>query len=293
MRAVIERFQILERIGSGGEGEAWLALDRSTLKTVVCKKRRTPDLSASLTGNQSAVSSTSVLSLLEGTRRVLPVAEIQLFSSADAVWSVCPYVDGIALETLVANNPDACGGLGIAMEILYQLSLRIVSLHQQRVMHGDVSPANVLIGVKGKVSLIDFGQSAQFGEQASAWGARGFIAPEKLNQGVACAESDAFSFGCLIYWLLTGRLPEMLINGRVAVDLIAPRMPGPLCSVKEDLLALAAGLTGLGPNDRVSMQNASRTVKTLQQEIPSGGIEGLAALVTRHVRLSSTANDCP
>ena len=293
MRAVIERFQLLERIGSGGEGEAWLALDRSTLKTVVCKKRRIPDLSESITGSQSAVSSTSVLSLLEATRRVLPVTEIQQFTSADAVWSVRPYVDGIALETLVANNPDAFGGLGIAIEILYQLSLEIVSLHQQRVMHGDVSPANVLIGIKGEVTLIDFGQSAQFGDQASAWGARGFIAPERLNRGVACAESDAFSFGCLIYWLLTGRPPEMLINGRVAVDLIAPRMPGPLCSVKEDLLALAAGLTGLGPNVRVSMQNASRTVKTLKQEIPSEGTEGLAALVTRHARLSSAANDCP
>lgn len=280
MLAVTERFKFLDKIGSGGEGESWLALDKNTHKTVVCKKMRQPELSDAPSGRDPIVRVTSVESLLSAARRGHPAAKVQLFTSAQGSWSVCSYIEGVSLEALTSHESGSVLGLGIVLEILYQLLVEIDALHRQNVMHGDITPANVVIGFDGDVALIDFGQSARFGTRSSAWGAPGFIAPERLREGVAAsADSDAFSVGCLLYWLVTGSVPEVLSNERVAVDLIAPQAIESLCPVKQSLLDLAARLTCLDPHDRMPVGGAMRAVRTMQQEVPLGDRESLAALV--------------
>jgi serine/threonine protein kinase len=280
MLAVTERFQFLEKIGSGGEGESWLALDKNTHKTVVCKKMRQPELSDASGGSDPAGRVTLVESLLSDARRGHPAAKVQLFASAQGSWSVCSYIEGISLETLSSHESGFVLGLGMVLEILYQLLVEIDALHRHSVMHGDITPANVVIGFDGDVTLIDFGQSARFGTRSSAWGAPGFIAPERLREGVAAsADSDVFSVGCLLYWLVTGSVPDVLSNERVAVDLIVPQTTEPLCPVKQSLLDLAARLTCLDPHDRMSVGAAIRAVRMMQQDVPLGDRESLAALV--------------
>jgi serine/threonine protein kinase len=280
MLAVNKRFQFLEKIGSGGEGESWLALDKNTHKTVVCKKLRRPELSDASGGRDPADRKLLVESLLSDARRGHPAAKVQLFTSAQGSWSVCSYIEGISLETLSSHESGSALGLGMVLEILCQLLVEIDALHRQSVMHGDITPANVVIGFDGDVTLIDFGQSARFGTRSSTCGAPGFIAPERLCEGVAAgAESDAFSVGCLLYWLVTGSVPEVLSNERVAVDLIAPQATEFLCLIKESLLDLAARLTCLDLHDRMPVGEAIRTVRAMQQEVPLGDRESLAELV--------------
>ena len=289
MLAVTKRFQFLEKIGSGGEGESWLALDKNTHKTVVCKKIRQPELSDASVGRDHADPENLVESLLSDARRGHPAAKVQLFTSAQGSWSVCPYIEGISLEALSSCESGSVLGLGIVLEILYQLLVEIDKLHKQSVMHGDITPANVVIGFDGDLTLIDFGQSARFGTRSSAWGAPGFIAPERLCEGVAAgAKSDAFSAGCLLYWLVTGSVPEVLSNQRVAVDLIAPQATESLCPVEQSLLDLAARLTCLDPHDRMPVGEAIRAVRAIKQEVPLGDRESLTALVA-----SKMLNDRP
>ena len=289
MLAVIERFQFLEKIGSGGEGESWLALDKNTHKTVVCKKMRQPELSDAWGERDPADRENVVESLLSDARRGHPAAKIQLFSSAQESWSVCSYIEGVSLEALSSCESGSVLGLGMVLEILYQLLVEIDGLHKQNVMHGDITPANIVIGLDGDVTLIDFGQSARFGTRFSAWGAPGFIAPERLCEGiVAGAESDAYSVGCLLYCLVTGSVPEVLRNEGVAVDLIVPQATDSWCPVKESLLDLAARLTCLDPHDRMPVGEAIRAVRTMQQEVPLGDRGSLAALVA-----SKMLNDRP
>jgi len=279
MLAVTQRFQFLEKIGSGGEGECWLAFDKSTHKTVVCKKRRQPEPSDDSGAEEPSVRVNVVDSLIGDARRGHPAAKVQLFTSAQGSWSVCSYIEGISLEALSSHESGSVLGLGMVLEIIYQLLLETDALHKQNVMHGDITPANLVIGFDGTVTLIDFGQSARFGSRSSAWGAQGFTPPERQCEGVACAESDAFSVGCLLYWLVTGSVPEILRNTRVVVDLIAPQATGPLCPVKESLLDLAARLTCLEAHVRIPLAEAIRAVTAIKQEVPLGDRESLAVLV--------------
>lgn len=284
MRAVFERFQLLEQLGSGGEGDAWLALDRSTGKTVVCKKLARSDVPDGVDRSECSDSPDPMRSLLRVLSSGYPAPPIQRFASGAESWSVCPYIEGISLYKLSANKSAPFWGLGVVLEILWQLSTEIAALHQHQTMHGDIAPSNVVVNPGGGLALIDFGQSARFGDLASSCGVPGFIAPERLNSGVACAESDAFSLGCLIYWLLTGSLPEILINNRVAVGVVPPRVLSVNCLIEERLAALAAELTTLDPHARASLGEARRALSNLQQEIPLVTKESLAALVSRHLR---------
>lgn len=284
MRAVFERFQLLEQLGSGGEGDAWLALDRSTGKTVVCKKQEFSDVPDGVDRGECSASPDPIRSLLRVVSRGYPAPPIQRFSSGTESWLVCSYTEGVSLDKLSASKSAPFSGLGVVLEILRQLSTEIAALHQHQTMHGDIAPCNVVVKPGGDLALIDFGQSARFGDLASSCGVPGFIAPERLNSGVACAESDAYSLGCLIYWLLTGSLPEILINNRMAVGVVPPRVLSVNYLIEERLAALAAALITLDPHARASLGEARRALNNLQQEIPLVTKESLAALVSRHLR---------
>lgn len=90
-------------------------------------------------------------------------------------------------------------------------------VHSYGVVHGDVSPANVLVNESGDATLVDFGSATRAFESAAAreighasdprYGTAGYIAPERLSLGIFDVRSDLYSLGCILGELATGKRP--------------------------------------------------------------------------------------
>ncbi|MDZ4835393.1 MAG: serine/threonine-protein kinase [Candidatus Melainabacteria bacterium] len=118
-------------------------------------------------------------------------------------------------------------------------------LHSQEppIIHRDLTPDNLVLRNDGAVTLIDFGAANEFIGQATGTlvGKQAYMAPEQLR-GKATTQSDLYSFGCTIFYLLIGRDPTPL----------SPSKPkSALPAVSDELDAIVLNLTEFEPEDRI------------------------------------------
>jgi hypothetical protein len=123
------------------------------------------------------------------------------------------FVAGKSLATLLQELP-AGGTLPLreAVQIVRKLAEALAYAHRQGVVHRDVKPGNVMLRDDGEPLLMDFGLAARSDETEKLsvagqfMGTPEFTAPEQWR-GEASAASDQYSLGCLLFELLTGRVP--------------------------------------------------------------------------------------
>lgn len=124
---------------------------------------------------------------------------------------VMEFVDGEDIQTLLENGDlKAENVLIIARQICQALAYS----HQMGMVHRDIKPGNILIDRTGKAKVTDFGLvkvmgSNRFNTQVG-FGTPGYYAPEIENNGQSDERSDIYSFGVLLYQMLTGELPAGL-----------------------------------------------------------------------------------
>jgi len=165
----------------------------------------------------------------EGVPRTLGVIEGEGGSAL-----VLERVPGISLDTW---RTSAAPSIELGAKLALQLARILERIHGLHVVHGDLAPGNVSIDAAGeRCWLLDFGaarplgSSAQHLERHSAFASRAidlhFIAPEqggRMGRGID-TRSDLYSFGALLYFMLTGRPP---FAGRDAMALIHAHMAVP------------------------------------------------------------------
>lgn len=99
---------------------------------------------------------------------------------------------------------------GEAITVLVPIAAALGALHAHGVVHGDVSPDNVLLDLRGRPALADLGASHALGQvDGDVWGSDGFVAPEVLLGSVPRAASDVYAVACLGLYLVTGTVPEV------------------------------------------------------------------------------------
>lgn len=112
-----------------------------------------------------------------------------------------------------AINDIGSLNVDVARFISSQLLMGICSCHQNSIIHRDIKPENILLDSRNHVKLSDFGTALINKNGTSALvrssivGTPAFVAPELLNDGQICYSSDIWSFGCVIFNMLTGVAP--------------------------------------------------------------------------------------
>jgi tetratricopeptide (TPR) repeat protein len=111
------------------------------------------------------------------------------------------------MELLTGKDLAAAAPLPLteAARVLRDVASALALLHARRVVHRDVTPANVLLTPDGRAKLLDFGALTEFGVAKEVVGTPSFIAPECMAGGALDARTDLFALGGLIYWALTRR----------------------------------------------------------------------------------------
>jgi tRNA A-37 threonylcarbamoyl transferase component Bud32 len=217
------RFRVIQRIGSGGQGTAYLAEARNddafeeTLDQVVLKEYVLPDLEKMHDRHRALKKLEKEVSLLSRLTHPGIASFIDVFVEDHRAYLVSEFVDGpslrkkVELEGTLSELQVITLALQMCDVLTYLHSLEPVVVHQ------DFTPENLILCNSGAVKLIDFNvaREAITIKTALVVGKQSYMPPEQFK-GKATAQSDVFALGCTLYFLLTGADAEPLTVARPA-----------------------------------------------------------------------------
>jgi WD40 repeat protein/tRNA A-37 threonylcarbamoyl transferase component Bud32 len=199
-----ERYEPLDVIGRGGEGEVIRALDHLHGRQVALKVRPVGD-----EASRAALLSEARVLLSLAPHPGLPLVREDFFAD-DRYVIAMDWIEGTDLEALLLR--DGTPGLEPALAIGYleQAAEALEHLHAQDppVVHGDVKPANLILTSTGRVVLVDFGLSSTPTAEQRRAGTAGFVAPEVGAGARPTAAADVYSLAATALALLTGERPS-------------------------------------------------------------------------------------
>lgn len=254
-------FRLLERLGEGGMGEVYRAVNVHDGRIAALKLVHR-DLSAAPEARRRLAREGELVSQLRHPRivRLLERGEHdgRLYLAMD-------YLPGQTLAQRLETGPPLPPAA--ALTVLGELAEALTALHQQGVIHRDLHPGNVMLGPDGHVMLLDFGLAR--GPEVSAVtrtqglvGSLPYLAPELLAGEVACPGADLFALGCIAVELTTG---TRLWRGQHTVALIAEiasyHTPPSLDALPDGLTALIRQLLARDPEQRGKAASAWRTLQ--------------------------------
>ena len=241
--AIAGRYQLQEKLGQGGMGSAYRALDRATGRVLALKRLddNSPRHCALFEREYHTLASLKHPCVIEVydfgiteqglryyTMEFLPGADISQL--APLPWrAVCQHMRDIATS--------------------------LALLHARKLVHRDISPRNVRIGADGRAKLLDFGTVTPFGRAFDVAGTPACIAPEVLRGLPLDGRADLFSLGVVGYWALTGRRP-FLVQRLNEAESAWRSKPRPLAELLPDaelprgLEPLLASLLSIDPQGR-------------------------------------------
>jgi hypothetical protein len=212
------RYEILEVIGSGGEGQVLRALDHLHSRQVAIKVRRIDP--HDVAGRRDVLNEASVLLRMTPDPHASVVRED--FIVGDRYYLVMDWIDGTPLDRLLAEQGNPGLPLEAVIEWMGQVAEVLDHLHGQTpvTVHGDIKPGNVILtaGPEGRAILVDFGISQRHERPpgaADAAGTRqvvgspGFMAPEMLAGAPPSPASDVFGLAATTLALLSGHPPRL------------------------------------------------------------------------------------
>ncbi|WP_405587576.1 protein kinase domain-containing protein [Streptomyces sp. NBC_01092] len=231
------RYRLAERIGSGGMGTVWRALDELVDREVAVKQPRLPG------DPEDAAHQRAAGRLYREARAAARVDHPAAVSIHDVVvdedglpWIVMELIRGESLHEVLKRGPvEAPEAARIGIAVLGALR----AAHAVGIVHRDVKPANVLLGAHRRVVLTDFGIAHIQGEESLTVsgefvGSLEFIAPERMSGRGAGPASDLWSLGVLLYAAVEGWSPfrrttlESTLAAILAADPPEPKQAGPL-----------------------------------------------------------------
>ena len=201
------RYRLEAFIGRGGMGEVWRAFDTVLKRLVALKSARTGD-------GRSAAQLRNLLREAQNAAqpRHPNVVEVHDFVVEDATcWIVMEFVAGPSLAQVIADRPlepEEAAAIG------RQMAAALAVLHQGGVVHGDLTPENVLISDGSVAKLTDFGVSRAVWSETTVTSLSGgvlgkpkYLPPEQVDGSPGTARSDIFSLGATLYAAVEGHSP--------------------------------------------------------------------------------------
>lgn len=250
----ISHYKILEKLGEGGMGVLYRAVDTRLDRTVAIKVLR-PEVVSSPERKQRFIREAKAASALNHPH-IITLYEIDRDSSegVERDFIVMEYVDGASLDELLRGEPLATEE---ALHYATQTAEALAAAHEAGIVHRDVKPANIMVSKKvasrmPDVKLVDFGlaklaepasvddsaptRSAELRtEEGTILGTAAYMSPEQAEGKAVDARSDVFSFGSVLYEMLTASRPfqgDSQISMRMA---ILGQTPRPVKSIRPDV----------------------------------------------------------
>jgi nitrous oxidase accessory protein NosD len=204
------RYQLLQKLGQGGMGTVYLALDtrldrRVAVKVLPTDSVHDPDAVARFQREAKALAKLSH----PGIVQAYDAEEHQ-----GQHFLVMEYVEGTSLERLLVDKGHLTPG--VAADFVHQAALALQHAHDRGLVHRDLKPSNLLLTGEKRIKILDLGLARFLQDQVdpgrtregTGMGTPDYAAPEQFRDAhQADTRADIYSLGCTLYHLLAGRVP--------------------------------------------------------------------------------------
>jgi tetratricopeptide (TPR) repeat protein/TolB-like protein len=229
---VVSHYLIEEVIGSGGMGLVYKARDLRLGRRVALKFLR-PELCSDERARRRLESEARAASALDhpniGVVYEIGAADAQLFIAM-------AYYAGATLRQLIRNGPLS---IDEVLHYATQIADAIARAHESDIVHRDIKPANIIVTDRRLAKILDFGLAGSGDVDLSGrgriFGTIAYMSPEQTLGHGADHRSDQWSFGAMLYEMLTGRRPFGGETDAELIHAIRHEPPAPLAGLRADI----------------------------------------------------------
>ncbi|CAM3754811.1 Stk1 family PASTA domain-containing Ser/Thr kinase [Alkalicoccus chagannorensis] len=256
-RRINERYELIRPLGGGGMADVYLAqdliLDRYTALKML-KEQFAEDDEFIRRFHREAESSASL-----SHEHIVPIYDVG--EDGSTYYMVMEYVEGQTLKEYIRSagplTPEE------TVRILSQMTAALDHAHRHRIIHRDVKPQNILIGLDGTAKVADFGIARAISEATithtnSILGSVHYLSPEQARGGRITYRSDLYSLGVIAFEMLQGEVP---FQGDTAVSVALKHLQETLpplerSDIPQPLNNVITKLTAKNPDDRYASASA-------------------------------------
>ena len=231
----ILHYKILKKLGEGGMGVVYLAEDQKLERKVAIKflpknisedseERKRFKIEAKAAAKLNHPSIATIYSIEE---------------TADELFIVMEYIDGRELKNIVETHRDASLQKEEVIKIATQIAEGLEAAHKNGIIHRDIKSQNIMITEDGNVKIMDFGlaklkDDINITKTKSVLGTPAYMSPEQVKGEKADQRTDIWSFGVVLYEMLTGVLPFKGEYEQAVFYSIINEMPEPVKDQRSD-----------------------------------------------------------
>ncbi len=236
----ILHYNIIEKLGEGGMGVVYLAEDTKLERQVAIKF-----LPRHITANSDERKRFEIEAKAAAALNHPNIATIHAIEEADdELFLVMEYIPGKHLKDHIQGKALP---VEEAVDIARQVAKGLWAAHQKGIVHRDIKSANIMSSPDGEVKIMDFGLakfrgSAQLTQVGTTVGTAAFMSPEQARGADVDQRTDIWSFGIVLYELLTGKLPfkgdyeqaiiySVLNEAPENISSVNPDVPGEVISI--------------------------------------------------------------
>ena len=203
---IAEKYRIVEKLGEGGMGIVYKALDM-TLNRDVALKFLPPEYTRDKDAQERFVREAKAASALDHPN-ICTIHEINK-TEDEQVFIVMAYYEGQSLKGKIKRGPMKQRDV---IDIALQVAQGISAAHKKGIIHRDVKPTNIMITNEGAAKILDFGIAKLSGQEGltrplSTVGTVSYMSPEQARGETVDVRTDIWSLGIVMYEMITGRLP--------------------------------------------------------------------------------------
>jgi serine/threonine protein kinase/tetratricopeptide (TPR) repeat protein len=267
---VIRPYRIVEKIGAGGMGEVYLAedtkLDRKVaLKFLPLHLCQDPECRARFTREAQA-------SAKLDHPNIVAVHEVGEFQGRP--FFSMQHVEGQTLKEVLSGKPLLIDRI---LEIGIQVCEGLQAAHDKGITHRDIKPSNILIDSHGRARIADFGLASVMGSDhltktGSTLGTIGYMSPEQVRGDKVDHRTDLFSFGVVLYEMITGHAPFKADSEAATLHAITNTKPELLARFKREMPVTLQAMIDkvLDKNVATRYQHADELSADLRRLTPAG-----------------------
>ncbi len=245
--AAIAHYRVVEMLGAGGMGAVYKALDEK-LGRVVALKMLAPDAVANEDRRRRFLQEARAASSLNHPH-ILTVFEVGEHNGHP--FMVMEYIEGETLRQKISDGPL---GVKSALDFALQIAAGLQKAHAHGIVHRDLKPENLMVSRDGYAKILDFGlakliernRPAAQGSQEKTiiqvktqagfvMGTVKYMSPEQLLGKRVDLRSDIFSFGVVLYEMITGNCPFACDNNIDTMHAILHEEPKPVHALRSEL----------------------------------------------------------
>jgi serine/threonine protein kinase/tetratricopeptide (TPR) repeat protein len=248
--ARVAQYELVRRLGGGGMGMVFQAIDQKLDRTVALKFL-SPNIAANREAKERFLVEARAAAGLDDVNicTVLEIGE----TPTGQLFLAMPFYDGETLQARIERGPLP---VEEAVELTRQIASGLGSAHRRGIIHRDVKPANVIIANDGVVKLVDFGiakvSDVALTRTGTAVGTISYMSPEQARGEPVDHRTDLWSLGVVLFEMLTGTRPfigleEQAVRTAIlsaeppAIESSRPDVPSALGSIVERALAKDPG----------------------------------------------------